>query len=93
MDKDGPTIAATFYEELFFGGPDGRLALKPDMTKSDLALHLAVKKPCFQPGISFCHWRGVCKKKTWYTRSFYLDKVSQTLPLHLPKKEINHVPS
>ena len=39
--------------------------------------------------------QGVCKKKSWYTRSFYLDKVSQTLPppLHLPKKEISHVPS
>ena len=36
--------------------------------------------------------QGVCKKKTQYTRSFYLDKVSQTLPpLTLLKKEINHV--
>jgi hypothetical protein len=54
MDEDGPTIADTFYEELFCG-PDGRLALKPDMTKSALALHLAVKKLRLQ-GASFHRW-------------------------------------
>ena len=43
-DEDGPTIADTFYEELFIRGPDGRPALKPDMARSALALHLAVKK-------------------------------------------------
>ena len=40
MDKDGPTIVDTFYGELFSGGPDGGPALKPDMTKSTLALIL-----------------------------------------------------
>ena len=55
MDKDGPIIADKFYEELFFGGPDGRLALEPDMTRSALALHLAVKKLRSQ-GVSFRRW-------------------------------------
>ena len=55
MDEDGPTIADTFYEKLFIGGPDGRPALKPDMTKYSLALHLAVKKLRLQ-GVSFRHW-------------------------------------
>jgi len=55
MDEDGPTIADTFYEELFSGGPDGRPALKPDMTKSALALHLAVKKLRSQ-SVSFRRW-------------------------------------
>jgi len=55
MDEDGPTIADAFYEELFRGGPDGRLALKPDVTKSALTLHLAVKKLCSQ-SISFHRW-------------------------------------
>ena len=55
MDEDGPTIADTFYEKLFFGGPDGKPALKPDMTKSALALHLAVKKLRSQ-GVSFHRW-------------------------------------
>ena len=55
MDEDGPTIADAFYEELFRGGPDGRPALKPDMTKSALALHLAVKELRSQ-GVSFRHW-------------------------------------
>ncbi|KIJ96849.1 hypothetical protein K443DRAFT_681996, partial [Laccaria amethystina LaAM-08-1] len=55
MDEDGPTIVDAFYEELFFGGPDGRPALKPDMTKSALALHLAVKKLRSQ-GVSFRRW-------------------------------------
>ncbi|KIK04823.1 hypothetical protein K443DRAFT_92380 [Laccaria amethystina LaAM-08-1] len=56
MDKDGPTIADTFYKELFSGGPDGRPALEPDMTKSALALHLAVKKLRSQPDVSFRRW-------------------------------------
>ena len=55
MDKDGPTIVDTFYEELFSGGPDGRPTLTPDMTKSALALHLAVKKLRSQ-GVSFRRW-------------------------------------
>ena len=55
MDEDGPTIVDTFYEELFSGGPDGRPAIKPDMTKSALALHLAVKKLRLQ-GVSFRRW-------------------------------------
>ena len=32
--------------------------------------------------------QGVHKKKTWYTRSFYLDKVPPSP--HLLKKEINN---
>ena len=55
MDEDGPTIADRFYEELFSGGPDGKPALKPDMTTSALALHLAVKKLRSQ-GVSFRRW-------------------------------------
>ena len=55
MDKDGPTIVDTFYGELFSGGPDGGPALKPDMTKSTVALHLAVKKLRSQ-GVSFRRW-------------------------------------
>ena len=55
MDKDGPTIVDTFYEELFIRSPDGRPALKPDMTRSALALHLAVKKLRSQ-GVSFHRW-------------------------------------
>ena len=27
MDEDGPTIADTFYEKLFFGGADGKPVL------------------------------------------------------------------
>ena len=55
MDEDGPTIVDTFYEELFFHGPNGTPALEPDMTKSALALHLAVKKLRSQ-GVSFRRW-------------------------------------
>ena len=55
MDKDGPTIVDRFYEELFPCGPDGTPALKPDMTKSALALHLAVKKLRLQ-GVPFWRW-------------------------------------
>jgi len=54
MDEDGPTIADTFYEELF-RGPDGKQALEPDITKSALALHLAVKKLRSQ-SVSFSRW-------------------------------------
>ena len=54
MDKDGPTIADAFYEELFHS-LDGRQALKPDMAKSALALHLAVKKLRSQ-SVSFSRW-------------------------------------
>ena len=53
-DQDGPTIVDTFYEELFCG-PDGKPANKPDMTKSALALHLAVKKLRSQ-NVSFRRW-------------------------------------
>jgi len=53
-DQDGPTIADAFYEELFCG-PDGKPAHEPDMTKSALALHLAVKKLCSQ-NVSFQRW-------------------------------------
>ena len=53
-DQDGPTITDAFYEELFHG-PDGKPANVPDMTKSALALHLAVKKLHLQ-NVSFRRW-------------------------------------
>ena len=43
MDEDGPTIADTFYEEIF-QGPDGKPALQPDTSKSAQAIHVAIKK-------------------------------------------------
>jgi len=43
MDEDGPTIADTFYQEIF-QGPDGKPALQPDTSKSAQALHIAIKK-------------------------------------------------
>ncbi|KAF8154290.1 CHAT domain-containing protein [Crassisporium funariophilum] len=42
-DKDGPTITDAFYEELF-RGPDGQPTSRPDVNKSAMALHSAVKK-------------------------------------------------
>jgi hypothetical protein len=42
-DEDGPVLADTFYEELFWG-PDGMPTSEPDVKKSVRALHLAVKK-------------------------------------------------
>ena len=53
-DQDGPTITDAFYEEIFCC-PDGKPANVPDITKSALALHLAVKKLCLQ-NVSFRHW-------------------------------------
>ena len=43
MDEDGPTIADTFYKEIF-QGPDGKPTLQPDTRKSAQALHVAIKK-------------------------------------------------
>ena len=54
VDRDGPTIADTFYEELF-RGPDGKPALEPDTTKSAQALHVAVQK-LRSRNISFGRW-------------------------------------
>ena len=53
-DKDGPTIADTFYKELFCG-PDGKPALRPDNMKSAQALHVAVQKLRSQ-NVSFGRW-------------------------------------
>jgi hypothetical protein len=53
-DQDGPTITDAFYEELFCDS-DGKPANEPDMTKSALALHLAVKKLRSQ-NVSFRRW-------------------------------------
>ena len=53
-DIDGPTIADSFYEELFRDS-DGRPALEPDTTKSAQALHVAVKKLRSQ-NVSFGRW-------------------------------------
>jgi len=53
-DRDGPTVADTFYEELF-RGPDGKPGFAPDPTKSAQALHVAVKKLRSQ-NASFSRW-------------------------------------
>ena len=53
-DRDGPTIADTFYEELF-RGPDGKPGLEPDTRKSARALHVAVQKLRSQ-NASFARW-------------------------------------
>ena len=37
MDKDGPTIADNFYEDIYiyiFRGPDGKPSLESDITRS-----------------------------------------------------------
>ena len=53
-DKDGPTIADVFYEELFRDS-DGKPVFKPDTMKSAKALHVAVKKLRAQ-NASFGRW-------------------------------------
>jgi hypothetical protein len=53
-DEDGPAIADGFYEELF-RGPEGKAMPEPDVTKSALALHIAVKKLRSQD-VSFRRW-------------------------------------
>jgi hypothetical protein len=54
MDEDGPTIADTFYKEIF-QGPDEKPALQPDTSKSAQALHVAIKKLCSN-NIPFHRW-------------------------------------
>ena len=54
MDEDGPTIADGFYEDIF-GGPDGKLSLEPDITRSAQSLHVSVKKLRSQK-VSFKRW-------------------------------------
>ncbi|KAF8815740.1 hypothetical protein BYT27DRAFT_7333814 [Phlegmacium glaucopus] len=54
MDKDGPTMADAFYEELF-RGLNGKPALEPDVTKSARALDVAVKK-LRSRNVSFRRW-------------------------------------
>ncbi|KAF8810350.1 TPR-like protein [Phlegmacium glaucopus] len=57
-DRDGPTIADAFYEELF-RGPDGKATLEPDITKSARALDVAVKKlRSSSPNVFFRRWQG-----------------------------------
>ena len=54
MDKDGPTIADGFYEELFRGS-DGKPSFVPDITRSAQSLHVSVKKLRSQK-VSFKRW-------------------------------------
>jgi len=58
-DDDGPVVADVFYEELFRGA-DGKPDARPDITRSALALHLAVNKlrssgVPFHRGVPFIH--------------------------------------
>ncbi|KDR82433.1 hypothetical protein GALMADRAFT_237749 [Galerina marginata CBS 339.88] len=53
-DKDGPTIADAFYEELFQRA-DEKPTLEPDTTKSARALHVATQKLRSQ-NVSFSRW-------------------------------------
>ena len=53
-DEDGPVVADAFYEELFRGA-DGKLDAGPDITRSALALHLAVDK-LRSSGVPFHRW-------------------------------------
>jgi len=53
-DDDGPVVADVFYEELFRGA-DGKPNAQPDITRSALALHLAVDK-LRSSGVAFHRW-------------------------------------
>jgi len=53
-DDDGPVVADAFYEELF-RSPDGEPEARPDITRSALALHLAVSK-LRSSGVEFHRW-------------------------------------
>lgn len=53
-DRDGPTIADAFYEELF-RGVDGGPTHLPDVTKSARALDISVKK-LRSEGVEFRRW-------------------------------------
>jgi len=53
-DEDGPVVADAFYEELFRGA-DGKPDVRPDITRSTLALHIAVDK-LRSSGVPFHRW-------------------------------------
>jgi len=55
-DDDGPVVADAFYEELFRSHrPDAKLPGRLDITRSALALHLAVDK-LRSSGVAFHRW-------------------------------------
>jgi len=54
MNEVGPTIADTFYEEIF-RGPDGEHAGTANIAKSAKALHIAVNNLRSQ-NVSFRRW-------------------------------------
>jgi len=53
-DEDGPVVADAFYEALFRGA-DGKPDVRPDITRSALALHIAVDK-LRSSGVPFHRW-------------------------------------
>jgi len=53
-DEDGPVVADAFYEELFRSA-DGKPDVRPDITRSALALHIAVDK-LRSSGVPFRCW-------------------------------------
>jgi len=53
-DDDGPVVADAFYEELFRGA-GGKPDARPNITRSALALHLAVDK-LRSSGVAFHRW-------------------------------------
>ncbi|KDR77212.1 hypothetical protein GALMADRAFT_139224 [Galerina marginata CBS 339.88] len=54
MDKDGPTIANAFYEEIF-RGPNGNSLQQPNTDQSARALHIAVQQ-LRDDGAPFRRW-------------------------------------
>jgi len=55
-DDDGPVVADAFYEELFRSHDlDAKPHGRPDITRSALALHLAVDK-LRSSGVAFHRW-------------------------------------
>lgn len=53
-DADGPTMADSFYEELFRGS-NGNITSLPDVHRSARALHTAVKT-LRSKGVEFRRW-------------------------------------
>ena len=54
FDDDGPVVVDTFYEELFRCA-DAKSNARPDVTRSALALHLAVNNLRLS-GVAFHRW-------------------------------------
>jgi len=56
-DRDGPKIAATFYEHLFKSSdPNSSPPILPDLTGAAKALQIAVAKLREEPGMTFARW-------------------------------------